>query len=66
MYFAQKFPLDYKIAPNTDLVNAPFYVQPPNLEKLPAPGKPLDSDDFELFVEAVSTEIARMLDLKKI
>ncbi|MGD8261145.1 MAG: threonine synthase [Desulfobacterales bacterium] len=66
MYFAQKFPLDYKIAPNTDLVNAPFYVQPPDLEKLPAPGKPLDSDDFELFVEAVSTEIARMLDLKKI
>jgi len=66
MYFTEKFPPEYNIAPNPDLVNVPIYVKPPDLKQLPEAGKPLDSDDFQLFVDGISAEIARILDLKKI
>jgi len=65
MYFAQQFPPDYNISPNQDLINAPVYIHPQNLDKVPAPGSPLSGEDFKRFVEEVAKEIATMLDLKK-
>ena len=66
MYFEQKFPPDYNISPKQDLINAPVYVHPADLEKVPAPGKPLDGKDFERFAARVAEEIAGMLDLQKV
>jgi len=66
MYFEQKFPPDYNISPKQDLINTPVYVHPEDLEKVPAPGKPLDGKDFEHFAARVAEEIAGMLDLQKV
>jgi threonine synthase len=63
MYFAQQFPPDYNISPKQELINAPIYVRPEDLEKVPAPGRPLDGEDLERFVARTAKEIARMLDL---
>jgi threonine synthase len=63
MYFAQQFPPDYNISPKQDLINAPIYVQPEDLIKVPAPGRPLDGEDLERFVARTAEEIAKMLDL---
>ncbi len=65
MYFTQQFPPDYNISPNQDLINAPVYIHPQNLDKVPASGKPLTGENFKLFVEEMAKEIATMLDLKK-
>jgi threonine synthase len=66
MYFEKRFPEEFQISSNPDLVNAPVYVHPKGLAKIPAPGKPLKGEDFELFVKLVSEEIATDLDLKKV
>jgi len=66
MYFEQQFPPDYNISPKQDLINTPVYVHPADLEKVPAPGKPLDGKDFERFAARVAEEIAGMLDLEKV
>ena len=66
MYFAQQFPQDYNISPKPNLINDPFYIQPQDLDKVPAPGKPLKGEDFKRFVKRVAQEIATILDLKKI
>jgi threonine synthase len=66
MYFAQQFPIDYNITPNPDLINAPIYIHPHDLEKVPAAGKPLKGEDFNRFVKRVAEEIAIQLDLKNI
>ena len=66
MYFAQQFPADYGITPKQELLNTPAYVHPADLEKVPAPGRPLAGKDFERFVARVAEEIAGRLDLKKI
>lgn len=63
MYFEQKFPPDYNISPKQDLINAPIYVHPADLEKVPAPGRPLDGKDLERFVARMAEEISKMLDL---
>ena len=63
MYFAQQFPPDYNISPKQELINAPIYVRPEDLEKVPAPGRPLNGEDLERFVARTAKEIARMLDL---
>ena len=65
MYFSQQFPQDYNISPNQDLINAPVYIHPQNLDAVPVPGKPLTSEDFKRFVEEVTKEIATMLEIKK-
>jgi len=66
MYFENKFPGEFAVTPKPELINSPKLVQPEGLEKLPAPGKPLTGSDFSLFVDRVSDEIARELDLKKV
>ena len=65
MYFEQRFPPDYKISPQQALINSPVYVHPADLDKVPAPGRPLAGKDFEHFVQRMAEEISRMLDLKK-
>jgi threonine synthase len=65
MYFEGKFPADYNITPRQDLVNAPLYVQPKDLDQVPAPGKPLSGELFEHFVNRTAEEIASRLNLKK-
>jgi len=66
MYFAQQIPADYGITPKQELLNTPAYVHPADLEKVPAPGRPLAGKDFERFVARVAEEIAGLLDLKKV
>jgi len=66
MYFEKSFPAEYNISSNPDFINAPVLVHPEDLEKVPAPGKPLKGDDFKQFVKRVSEEIARELNLKKV
>ena len=66
MYFEQTFPADYNISPRQDLINAPLYVRPADLDQVPEPGKPLKGEDFERFVIRTVEAIAARLDLKKV
>ena len=66
MYFKKSFPEDFEISPDPALINAPVFVRPEDLKKVPAPGKPLSEKDFKLFVKRTSEEIAKALDLKKV
>jgi threonine synthase len=66
MYFENKFPEDFKIQPNPALTNNPVYMNPADLKAVPAPGKPLNKKDMDLFVNRIVEEIATTLDLKKI
>jgi threonine synthase len=65
MYFERKFPTDYNISPRQNLINAPIYVHPKDLDRIPAPGIPIAGEDFERFVLRTAEEIAFRLDLKK-
>jgi threonine synthase len=65
MYFEQKFPADYNISPRQDLINAPQYVHPVDLDQVPAPGKPLKGEALQRFVNRMAEEIAGLLNLKK-
>ncbi len=64
MYFENRFPLEFEISPRPDLMNAPTFVQPDDLENVPAPGKSLGNEDFERFVRRTAETIAKELDLK--
>jgi threonine synthase len=66
MYFAQSFPPDYHICPRQDLINAPLYIHPADLDMVPAAGKPLKGEAFQRFVARMAAEIAARLDLKKV
>jgi threonine synthase len=66
MYFAKQFPPEYNISPNPDLINAPIFIHPQDLVKVPAPGKHLKEKELKRFVKRVAEEIATILDLKKI
>jgi threonine synthase len=65
-YFEKSLPAEFKISSNPELINAPTYIHPEGLAKVPAPGKPLQGDDFDQFVEQTSKEIAKRLSLKKV
>ena len=65
-YFQDRFPPDFEIKPDPDLINAPTLVQPKDLKKLPAPGAPLKGEDLERFVQKVSDDIAADLGLSKV
>jgi threonine synthase len=65
MYFGQDFPPEYNITPNPNLINAPIFVNPQDLDKVPTTGKPLKGVEFRRFVKRIAEEIALMLDLKK-
>ncbi len=65
MYFSGIFPPDYNILPDPELINTPIYVHPRDLDKVPAPGKPLAGEDEKRFVTRLAKEIAVKLELKK-
>lgn len=65
MYFENRFPPEFSITPNPSLINSPMLIAPKDLDKLPAPGKPLANDDLNRFVTRVSEEIASILKLEK-
>ena len=64
MYFNSSFPDEFEVTAKSALVNAPAYVHPEHLKKVPLPGKPLSEKDMENFIQAVSEEIAARLNLK--
>ncbi len=66
MYFSRSFPEEYEISYNDALINEPELVSPPDLKKVPEPGKPLTGEDFQRFVDRMAEEIAGSLQLKKI
>ena len=64
MYFEQKFPADFNIFPRQDLINTPQYVCPDDLDQVPAPGKPIEGEALQRFVNRMAEEIAGLLNLK--
>ncbi len=62
-YFQGNFPKAYHITSDPDLMNAPVMIQPKDLKKLPAAGRPLTGDDLDRFVHRTSDEIAKALQL---
>ena len=66
LYFENAFPDEFNIDPNADMINAPVFVRPTDLEKVPSPGNPLEGNDLKRFVQRVAEEIAKALSLKKI
>jgi threonine synthase len=65
MYFENKFPAEFEVIPKAEMINAPNLVHPKDLDKVPAPGKPLEGEDFKRFVARVSDEIAADLKLQR-
>jgi threonine synthase len=65
MYFENRFPDEYEVTPKGDMINRPTLVRPDELEKFPAPGKPLTGDDLQRFINKTSEKIARTLDLQR-
>jgi threonine synthase len=65
MYYNDSFPDEYEITPDPKLINAPVYVHPQDLETVPSPGHPLDENELDKFVQRVSEEIAKVMDLRK-
>ena len=66
MYFELAFPADYNISPRAELINVPHYIRPDDLDKVPAPGKPLKDKDMERFVVRTVETIAGRLNLKTV
>jgi threonine synthase len=64
LYFEKGLPEAFEVESDPELVNAPLYVHPQELQRVPAPGKPLNGQDFDRFVRSVSHAIADDLDLK--
>jgi len=65
MYFENSFPPEFEISPRPELMNAPTLVRPKDLAHVPAPGKPLDGEEFQQFVKRTSEEIASALALTR-
>jgi threonine synthase len=65
MYFTQQFPPEFKVKPDTALINAPIYVHPRDLKKVPEPGRPLSGKTLKEFVDRTASEIATILGLIK-
>jgi threonine synthase len=63
MYFENRFPPEFEVTPNPDLINAPVYVHPEKLDQVPAPGRPLFGAAFDRFVREVTRTIAEDLSL---
>ena len=59
------FAPEFKVKPRTELKNAPFFLRPESLKKVPEPGKPLKGKDMERFIRKMTTEIAGILELEK-
>ena len=65
MYFHNRFNPEFHVKPREELKNSPVLVKPAALKKYPAPGKPLQGEDMEQFVQKTASEIANILGLQK-
>ena len=65
MYFMNDFGPEFHVKPRPELKNAPVFLKPERLKKVPEPGKPLEGKDMEKFVQEITTEIAGILELEK-
>lgn len=65
MYFEDNFPSEYDVLPDKSLVNLPSLIHPNDLDKVPTSDKPLNESELKLFVNRISDEIAKTLDLQK-
>jgi threonine synthase len=65
MYFEQRFPPEFNINPNPELINAPVFVRPEDLKSVPAPGLPLRGEELNQFVNRTAEAIAGILGLRK-
>jgi threonine synthase len=65
MYFNDRFEPEFNVNPRPDLKNAPVLVRPETLTSYPEPGKPLQGDDMDRFIDEMSAEIAKILGLEK-
>jgi threonine synthase len=65
MYFESRFPPAFGITPNPALVNQPIYIRPKDLGQVPAPGHPLQGDEFQRFVKRTAEDIACRLQLTR-
>jgi threonine synthase len=63
LYFENQMPAEFEIQPDIQLTNAPVYMHPETLAKVPAPGSPLEGDELRLFVQTMATAIAKDLNL---
>lgn len=66
MYFNDSFSPEFNIRPRPELRNAPILVKPKGVKKFPKPGMPLKGKDMKRFVEAMASEIAKILGLEPI
>jgi threonine synthase len=65
MYFENRFPPEFGITPNPALMNQPVYIRPKDLDRVPAPGQPLEGEDLQRFVRRTAEDIAGRLQLQK-
>ena len=66
MYFNDAFDPIFNIKPKAELKNVPIEVRSESLTRYPEPGKPLQAEEMQVFVREMSSEIAKILGLKKI
>ena len=65
MYFHDSFDHEFNVRPRSELKNSPILVKPEGLKKFPEPGRPLQGEEMKQFVQEMSDEIARILNLKR-
>jgi threonine synthase len=64
MYFENRFPADFDITPNPALMNRPVYIRPADLDRVPAPGAPLEGEELNRFIRCTAEDIAERLNLR--
>jgi threonine synthase len=65
MYFEQRFPPEFNIKPNPELINAPVFIRPEDLKSIPTPDRPLSGEELNQFVNRTAETIAGILGLRK-
>jgi len=63
MYFNDEFTPEYNVRPKAEFSNMPVQIRPEG--RCPLPGKPLDKETLNSFVNRVAAKIAEELQLKK-
>jgi threonine synthase len=65
MYLTDRFPPEFKVKPRRAFRNTPIHVKPKGIGKPPQEGTPPKKEERERFIDAIVTEIVKILDLHK-